>query len=79
MTISKALREHLTAAGKLREGRELTHAVVLYRIVETDGAGRRIARRGRCYPMGALDPTLERGMLDDALWDARHDRRCACP
>lgn len=74
MAVEEALNEFLTMEGVLREGRVLTHAVVVFRMVEIDDGGRAITRRGRCYPLGELDPTLERGMLDDALWDARRER-----
>ncbi|WP_436493593.1 hypothetical protein [Actinokineospora sp. HUAS TT18] len=68
------MREFLRKEGVLRDGRVLTQAVVVFRMVEIDGGGRAITRRGRCYPLGELDPTMERGMLDDALWDARRER-----
>lgn len=64
----------LVAEGKLPAGRIVSHAVVVFRTVEVDHTGRALARRGRCYPLGELDPTMERGMLDDALADARRER-----
>jgi len=73
--VGVALERFLASEGCLPAGRVLTHAVVVYRTYEVDGAGRSIARRGRCYPLGELDPTMERGMLDDALFDARSGRR----
>lgn len=72
--VGKALTGFLVAEGKLPAGRIVSHAVVVFRTVEIDGAGRAHARRGRCYPLGELDPTMERGMLDDALADARRER-----
>ncbi|WP_424184150.1 hypothetical protein ACOBQX_19745 [Actinokineospora sp. G85] len=55
-------------------GRVLTHAVLVYRTFEISGEGRALSRRGRCYPLGELDPAMERAMLDDALYDAKRAR-----
>jgi hypothetical protein len=72
--VGEALTRYLIAEGQLPTGRIITHAVVVFRTVEIDTTGRAVARRGRCYPLGELDPTMERGMLDDALSDARRER-----
>jgi hypothetical protein len=72
--VGEALTGFLVAEGKLPAGRIVSHAVVVFRTVEIDRTGRALARRGRCYPLGELDPTMERGMLDDALADARKER-----
>ncbi|OLR89915.1 hypothetical protein [Actinokineospora bangkokensis] len=69
--LNTALQDFLTQEGCLPPGRILTHAVVLYRTYAVEN-GKTTIRRGRCYPLGELDATLERGMLADALHDARH-------
>lgn len=70
----EAIKALLAAEGHLPPGRLLTHAVLVFRTLEVDERGRPLTRRGRCYPLGELDPTMERGMLDDALFDARRER-----
>ncbi|PWW53128.1 hypothetical protein [Actinokineospora spheciospongiae] len=70
-----ALEMFLTTEGILPAGRILTHAVIVYHTRQANADGKDTVRRGRCYPLGEIDPTLERGMLDDALFDARKQRR----
>ncbi|MGQ0837311.1 hypothetical protein [Actinokineospora sp.] len=72
--VGEAIKAFLVAEGHLPPGRVVTHAVVVFRTLESDDAGQAVTRRGRCYPIGDLDPTMERGMLDDALYDARRER-----
>ena len=72
--IGGALTAFLANEGHLPAGRVVTHAVIVFRTLEVGADGRASTRRGRCYPLGELDPTMERGMLDDALFDARRER-----
>ena len=72
--IGAVLRAFLAREGQLPAGRVLTHAVIVFRTYEVRDDGRAVTRRGRVYPLGEMDATLERGMLDDALFDARRER-----
>ncbi|MCG8917415.1 hypothetical protein L6E12_16640 [Actinokineospora sp. PR83] len=72
--VGAVLRAFLAQEGELPAGRVLTHAVIVFRTYEVREDGRAVTRRGRVYPLGEMDATLERGMLDDALFDARRDR-----
>jgi len=73
--LETALEMFLVAEGKLPTGRILTHAVIVYRTLQANPDGKDTVRRGRCYPLGEIDRTMERGMLDDALFDARKQRQ----
>jgi hypothetical protein len=75
--VGLALERFLAQKGQLPPGRLLTHVVVVYRAYEVRPDGRGVTWRGRAYPLGEMDPTMERGMLDDALQDARRNREKA--
>ena len=75
--VAVALERFLAQEGQLPPGRLLTHAVVVYRAYELRDDGRGVTWRGRAYPLGEMDPTMERGMLGDALHDARQRRERA--
>ncbi|ACU39372.1 hypothetical protein [Actinosynnema mirum] len=71
------LQAALRAAGTWRDGMLVTRAVVIVQTVHADGDGHHRYALHRLHPVGETDPSSERGLLSDALDDARHERHPA--
>lgn len=68
------IRTTLRQQGKLGPRTVITRAVTIVQTVTEHSDGTQTWDIHRAYPLGAVDPSCERGMLRDALLDSDAER-----
>lgn len=68
------IREALQHRGKLDPGTVITRAIQIVQTLTEHNDGTQTWTVHRLYPLGAMDPSTERGLLWDALNDSNADR-----
>ena len=77
LILRDSLVEALRSVGRLPRTGVITHCVTVVQTYTEDADGTRRYDIHRIHPLGALDPSTERGILQDAIDDSRDHRRHA--